>query len=101
RQAAIDKMIRAIDDYQIAGVETTLSFCRYVLKHEAFTSGNFDTNFVKHHFSPEKLDRNLSEDELEIAAIFSAFQAERTLKVTTSSSTPTQSSSKWRERRHH
>ncbi len=51
RATAIEKSIQAIDDYQISGVKTTLDFGKYVLKHEAFTSGDFDTNFVKHYFS--------------------------------------------------
>src|SRR3954467_7202495 len=56
REEAIQRMIRAIDEYQISGVQTTLSFCRFVLEHEAFTSGNFDTHFIKKYFTPEMLD---------------------------------------------
>ena len=68
RNEAIARMIRAIDDYKITGVTTTLEFCRFVMEHPAFVSGNFDTHFVKNHFSPEVLDR-ASEEELEIAAL--------------------------------
>ncbi len=64
-------MIRAIDDYKITGVETTLKFCKFVLKHKAFTSGNFDTHFVKQHFSPEMLNSE-NEDEGIIAALMGA-----------------------------
>lgn len=71
REEAINRMIRAIDDYQITGVETTLPFCKFVLKHKAFTSGNFDTHFIKHHYSPEMLT-NDNEDETLIAALFGA-----------------------------
>src|ERR1019366_6487828 len=71
REEAISRMIRAIDDYQITGVTTTLSFCKFVLKHKAFTSGNFDTHFVKDHFSPEMLNIE-NTDEAIIAALFSA-----------------------------
>lgn len=73
RQAAIDKMIRAIDDYQIAGVETTLSFCKFALQHDAFRSGNFDTNFIKHYFKPEMLVNKPTADEAEVAALFAAY----------------------------
>ena len=68
RREAIDKMIRAIDEYTITGVETTLSFCRYVMQHDAFVSGNFDTNFVQHHFKPEML-KPYNEEEAMIAAL--------------------------------
>jgi acetyl-CoA carboxylase, biotin carboxylase subunit len=73
RQAAIDKMVRAIDDYQIAGVETTLAFCKFALQHEAFRSGNFDTNFIKHYFKPEMLVNSPTADEAEVAALFAAY----------------------------
>jgi len=55
REAAIQKMIEAIDSYEVEGVETTLSFGKFVCQHEAFCSGNFDTHFVKDHYTPEKL----------------------------------------------
>ncbi|MEO5641688.1 MAG: acetyl-CoA carboxylase biotin carboxylase subunit [Bacteroidia bacterium] len=68
REEAIQRMIRAIDEYQISGVQTTLSFCRFVLEHEAFRSGNFDTHFIKNYFLPEMLDSK-DEDEAAIASI--------------------------------
>jgi acetyl-CoA carboxylase biotin carboxylase subunit len=71
RAEAISRMIRAIDDYKIIGVETTLPFCKFVLKHEAFISGNFDTHFIKHYFKPEMLVQE-NEDEAEVAALFAA-----------------------------
>jgi acetyl-CoA carboxylase biotin carboxylase subunit len=48
-------MLRAIADYKISGVETTLPFCKFALEHEAFVSGNFDTHFVGKYFTPEVL----------------------------------------------
>ncbi|MEN9700115.1 MAG: hypothetical protein RLZZ301_1313 [Bacteroidota bacterium] len=63
RQEAIDRCIEAIDNYQISGVKTTLDFGKFVLKHEAFRSGNFDTNFVKHHFSNPSLLQEAMQDE--------------------------------------
>jgi len=72
RDEAIQRMIRAIDEYVIAGCETTLPFCRFVMEHEAFTSGNFDTHFVKHHFTPEVLRPHLDEGEVKVAALMAA-----------------------------
>ena len=57
REAAIERMLRAIDAYEVHGVDTTLAFGHFAMNHEAFRSGNFDTGFVAQHFSPEKLDR--------------------------------------------
>lgn len=69
REAAIAKMLRAIDEYEIVGIQTTLPFCKFVLHHEAFTSGNFDTQFVQKYFKPEYLAAEWTEDEEIIAAL--------------------------------
>lgn len=68
REEAMDRMIRAIDEYRISGVETTLSFCRFVLEHSAFRSGDFDTHFISKYFKPEMLKSARKEEE-EIAAV--------------------------------
>ncbi len=68
REQARLRMLRAIDEYQITGVATTLDFCDFALRHEAFISGNFDTKFVDKYFSPESLNDNDPEkEELAIA----------------------------------
>ncbi len=71
RQEAISRMRRAIADFEITGVATTLPFCLFVMNHEAFISGNFDTHFVQRYFTPEKLEL-VVEDELVIAAIMAS-----------------------------
>lgn len=71
REEAILRMIRAIDDYTISGITTTLSFCRFALQHEAFVSGDFDTHFVNNHFKPEYLDTEEKDSE-SVAALIAA-----------------------------
>jgi acetyl-CoA carboxylase biotin carboxylase subunit len=71
RTEAIEKMLRAIGDYKIVGVETTLDFCKFVLKHEAFVSGKFDTGFIKNYFTPDLLNAQ-NEEYAELAAIAGA-----------------------------
>jgi len=68
RAEAIERMLRAINEYQITGITTTLAFGRFVMQHEAFTSGNFDTHFVKKYFTPESLETG-NEKEALIAAL--------------------------------
>ena len=68
RKSAIEKLTRAIDEYKISGVETTLSFGRFAIRHDAFRSGDFDTLFVKDHYKPEFLD-NYDRHEAHAAAI--------------------------------
>lgn len=63
REEAIEKTLKAIDNYQISGLKTTLDFGKYVLKHEAFRSGNFDTNFVKHYFEDPRVMYTAMEEE--------------------------------------
>jgi len=65
REDAIRRTIQAIDDYQISGLKTTLDFGKFVLKHEAFRSGNFDTNFVKHYFQDPTVMYDAMEEEKE------------------------------------
>ncbi|MEX2590373.1 MAG: acetyl-CoA carboxylase biotin carboxylase subunit, partial [Chitinophagales bacterium] len=55
REEAIQRMLRAIDDYKIVGVKNTLAFGTYVMQHPAFVSGDFSTNFVKEHFDPKAM----------------------------------------------
>ena len=71
RTDAIQKMLKAIEEYKIEGCETTLGFGTYVLEHEAFTSGHFDTNFVKNHFSSEEFGKT-NEKEATVAAKLAA-----------------------------
>jgi acetyl-CoA carboxylase, biotin carboxylase subunit len=71
REEAILRMKRAIEEYQISGIETTLPFCLYVMEHEAFTSGKFDTNFVNKYFTPEVLNTKPDADEEALAAFMS------------------------------
>ena len=68
REEAIQLMIKAIDDYEVEGVSTTLPFGKFVFEHEAFRSGNFDTHFVKKYYSAEKLQEQTRE-EAELAAL--------------------------------
>lgn len=98
RSLAIEKMIRAINDYEITGLETTLGFCKFVMQHEAFTSGNFDTKFVEKYFTPEKLKEPLTAPEREIAAMLAAHLV-NTKKNSTVESLPQATSSAWRKNR--
>lgn len=69
REEAIAKMIRAIDEYQIHGVKTTLEFCKFVMENEVFRNGSFDTNFVARHFQVEGLNHYPNESERAVAAL--------------------------------
>ncbi|MBU2019780.1 MAG: acetyl-CoA carboxylase biotin carboxylase subunit [Bacteroidetes bacterium] len=63
RKEAIERSIKAIDHYQISGLKTTLDFGKYVLKHPAFQSGDFDTNFIKQYFSDPRVMYDAMKEE--------------------------------------
>lgn len=71
REQAIQRMIRALSEYEIAGCRTTIPFCDYVMKHEAFRNGEYDTHFVQNYFKPEDLDAiaEIDDDYRRLAAI--------------------------------
>ena len=72
-------MKNAIDDYLISGIETTLDFCRYVIEHPAFVSGDFDTNFVENHY--KGLPDELTVQEKEMAAVAAVFHLKESKQV--------------------
>ena len=65
-------MKRALKEYGLFGVETSIPFCLKVMEHKKFVSGDFDTHFIEKEFlsHPEKLG-GLTEGapDQEIAAI--------------------------------
>ncbi|MDQ7917438.1 acetyl-CoA carboxylase biotin carboxylase subunit [Mesonia sp. MT50] len=73
REETIQLMIEAIGDYEVEGVMTTLPFGKFVMEHEAFRSGDFDTHFVKNYYSPEKLEEQ-TEKEAKLAALIALKQ---------------------------
>ena len=73
REEAIELMIKAIENYIVEGVATTLPFGKFVMEHEAFRSGDFDTGFVKAYYDAEKLKSKL-DTEAEIAALLALKQ---------------------------
>jgi acetyl-CoA carboxylase, biotin carboxylase subunit len=77
REEAMDRMLRAISEYEIVGVKNTLEFGAFVMKHPAFREGKFDTNFVPRYFTPEALEQTLSAEEAEIAAAIAVLITEQ------------------------
>jgi len=68
REESIELMIKAIANYKVEGISTTLPFGTFVMEHKAFRSGNFDTHFVKKYYDAEVLKAQ-AEKEAEIAAL--------------------------------
>lgn len=49
REEAIQRMQRALDEFVIEGIDTTIPFHRRVLNHEAFIKGDFNTRFLENY----------------------------------------------------
>ena len=47
RNEAIDTMHRALTEYVIEGIKTTIPFHLQLMKDEHFRSGNFNTKFLE------------------------------------------------------
>jgi acetyl-CoA carboxylase biotin carboxylase subunit len=74
RQDAIGRMRRAVDEYKVLGIKTTLPFFQRVLRHPAFLAGEFDTSFVEKVFAAE--DRSRARP-VEVAVAAAAIRAYR------------------------
>jgi len=68
REDARKKMLRALSEYEIVGCRTTIPFCEYTLKHDAFISGKYDTHFVPDHFKADKLFDKQDDELVALAA---------------------------------
>ena len=111
REQAIDRLRRALDEYEVAGITTTLSFFREVVRDEEFISARLDTGFIT-RFNERRIAPELSEVEADLAMIAAALSYSRRQQnqapVQTSNSrwkmagrnallTQSETSSKWRK----
>jgi len=96
RGEAMERMIRAIDEYDITGIETTLGFGKFVMQHEAFRTGNFDTHFVGKYFKAESLKKQDETEALIAAVIAAKLFAEKEVGL---GGTAVKNSSDWRKNR--
>jgi len=68
REEAIQRMKRAIDEYQITGIQSTLTFGKFVMNHPVFKKGTYTTDFVNLYFNSELMS-TVNNGETKIAAI--------------------------------
>lgn len=73
REISINRMKRALNEYQIAGVTTNIRFLELILEHPLFLNGSFDINFIENELLSGKDFLSKNNNELEEAAVlFSA-----------------------------
>lgn len=71
REEAINRMSRALHEYKITGVKTSIPFLARIMEAEAFCSGKYNTHFIEDNkeflFAPHECD-GICEDMALIAA---------------------------------
>jgi acetyl-CoA carboxylase biotin carboxylase subunit len=72
RAEAIARMRRALNEYVVTGVKTTIPFHIRVMKNRHFLEGDFDTNFIDKVFFKEEDERRL--ENADVAMITAAIQ---------------------------
>ncbi len=95
RPEAIDRMRRALAEYEVGGIKTTLAFFREVMDDAVFIEGNLDTGFItgfnerKKPVEPDEVTRDMAV----IAAALAYRQKQKTISA--SASTGGAKTSKW------
>ncbi|MBS1688108.1 MAG: biotin carboxylase, partial [Bacteroidetes bacterium] len=98
REDAIQRLCRAIDEYYVTGIETTLGFGKWAVQTEPFRSGHFDTGFIGKYFKPEYLQQK---DEIaeQVAALLTASVWEQYKKPESATVATNSSRSNWKLKR--
>ncbi len=70
RQYAIARMRRALSEYHIMGVRTTLPFVRWLMQHPRFIAGDMSTDFIAEEWDTRNIDTpSVGEDASRLTAI--------------------------------
>ncbi len=98
REEARLRLLRAIDEYRVTGIRTTLPFGKWALEQPAFISGRFDTNFIAKYFQPQALEGHDAAAE-QAAAILAAQLWQKATAPKTTVTTTANHLSNWKKRR--
>jgi acetyl-CoA carboxylase biotin carboxylase subunit len=61
REEAIDRLRRALDEYEVGGIKTTLPFFRELVRDKEFIAGRLDTGFIE-RFNSRRASAGTSAD---------------------------------------
>ncbi|MEO8382908.1 MAG: acetyl-CoA carboxylase biotin carboxylase subunit [Acidobacteriota bacterium] len=95
REAAIARMRRALSEYRVEGIMTTIPFFSFIMNHPDFVAGRFDTGFIDRilpdiDFDQQKADPRYRDAAIAAAAIL-AFEDSQKVKL------PDDVPSRWRD----
>ena len=94
RDEAIGRMRRALQEYDVAGIRTTLPFFREVMGDAEFVEGKLDTGYIS-RFNERKQDPQTSEIEKDILITAAALSHSKTAPTT--STVLTRKTGRWAE----
>ncbi|MHA1990749.1 MAG: acetyl-CoA carboxylase biotin carboxylase subunit [Candidatus Hodarchaeales archaeon] len=81
REEAIQKMRWALSNYTILGVETNITFLEGIIKHNKFSDGKYNTNFINDHFKgwkPPNGEEEVPKEVIIAKALFDMLQPQST-----------------------
>ena len=93
RAEAIDRLRRALREYEVGGIKTTVPFFQQIVEDEEFISGNLDTGFIA-RFNERKKAKETDETTRDLALIAAALAA-RGKQKNVSAELPKQVESRW------
>lgn len=99
RNQAIARMLRALTEYEISGVRTTIPFCEFTLKSEPFIEGRYDTHFVKDHFQPGSSPEKEQKEVISVVSSLLKSSIKPPANSLPAASAGSESSNWWRNRR--
>jgi len=88
RRDAILRMRRAVSEYKILGIKTTLPFFEQVLQHPDFVAGDFDTSFIEKAFAEFTRLRDRPLDVAVAAAAIRCFRDRQAARLDPSRDVP-------------
>jgi acetyl-CoA carboxylase, biotin carboxylase subunit len=71
RDEAIDRLRRALDEYEVSGITTTLPFFREIVRDQEFISARLDTGFIA-RFNERRVEPEQSQEDVDLAVIAAA-----------------------------
>ena len=76
RDEAIERLRRALDEYQVSGITTTLPFFREVANDDEFVAGQLDTGFIA-RFNERRTAAHPPQEQVDLAVIAAAIHYSR------------------------
>jgi acetyl-CoA carboxylase biotin carboxylase subunit len=98
RSESIDRLRRALDEYEVGGIKTTLPFFREIVRDEEFRAGHLDTGFIA-RFNERRqragLVAQIDQTEQDMAVIAAAIHYANQQRAASSNNAATGGRNRW------